>query len=501
MLFQLGGLLRQPGIPITVVVLGALISYVVYQRYLHPLAKYPGPFWASMTNFWKFYHYSTYKLPDTMVKIHEKYGPVVRIGPNDLNFNGARAIAPIYRVGRKMPKGIFYSAFTSFVPNLFGTTDEALHSLRRRQLAHAFSVSALKSMEVIFNEHIGNLVHKVDDHAQSGHVMDLKEAFSYYAYDVTGHLAFNQSFNTQNQSDPDLLPPLWGHFFLGNLYGSVAHLLPWIRDWTSWHPFVKKMIQNRIQLRTQAAVCVERAISNHKEGETVRSLITSLIDAEDPATGAKLSQDEINSEAFGFLVAGSHTTSSSLTVLFYYLTHNPEIYAKMVQEIDEQLVDDKEVYDFVGLETALPYSLAVLRESFRMSPVAALLLPRRVTEPTGSLIDGELIPPGVNCSMVSTSVHHNPDIWGPDHNRFDPDRFYPGTKLYDASFATNLMHFGQGHRQCIGRNIGMISIWKIAITMLKKYRFEAVDRGDVLEMIHTGAADKKGPLLVKITRR
>lgn len=109
--------------------LAFLVGYVVYQRCFHPLAKYPGPFLASMTNFWKFYHYKTLKFPETMIKIHEKYGPIVRIGPNDLNFNSSSAIPPIYKSGRKMPKSQFYNAFTSFVPNLFGTTNEQVSAL------------------------------------------------------------------------------------------------------------------------------------------------------------------------------------------------------------------------------------------------------------------------------------------------------------------------------------------------------------------------------------
>lgn len=95
-------------------------------------------------------------------------------------------------------------------------------------------------------------------------------------------------------------------------------------------------------------------------------------------------------------VAGSHTTSSTLTVLFYYLTHNPDIMAKVVKEIDERVEDAQGVHDFVGLESKLPYTLACIREGFRISPVAALLLPRRVIEAPGVYIDGELIPRGVS---------------------------------------------------------------------------------------------------------
>jgi hypothetical protein len=34
----------------------ALASYVVYQRYFSPLARVPGPFFASLTTVWLFYH-------------------------------------------------------------------------------------------------------------------------------------------------------------------------------------------------------------------------------------------------------------------------------------------------------------------------------------------------------------------------------------------------------------------------------------------------------------
>ena len=103
--------------------------------------------------------------------------------------------------------------------------------------------------------------------------------------------------------------------------------------------------------------------------------------------------------------------------------------------------------------------------------------------------------------MISTVLHHNPKVWGASHDQFDPDRFYPGSAIYNPSYTGYLLHFGQGYRQCIGRNIAMISIWKIVITLLKKYDIESVDKNEILDMEHTGASDKKGPLLIKVTRR
>lgn len=57
---------------VTGLLLVLAVGYIIYLRYFHPLAKYPGPFWASVTNFWKAYHYWTLKLPQTMVKLRKE---------------------------------------------------------------------------------------------------------------------------------------------------------------------------------------------------------------------------------------------------------------------------------------------------------------------------------------------------------------------------------------------------------------------------------------------
>lgn len=62
-----------------------LIGYAVYQKLLSPLARVPGPFLASFSNFW--WVLKIVKQRDQAweaVRLHESYGPVVRIGPNEV---------------------------------------------------------------------------------------------------------------------------------------------------------------------------------------------------------------------------------------------------------------------------------------------------------------------------------------------------------------------------------------------------------------------------------
>lgn len=57
---------------------GYLVFLVVYQivhyRFFHPLAKFPGPFWASVTRLWIAWH--NWKADELYLeqKLHEKYG-------------------------------------------------------------------------------------------------------------------------------------------------------------------------------------------------------------------------------------------------------------------------------------------------------------------------------------------------------------------------------------------------------------------------------------------
>jgi hypothetical protein len=99
-------------------------GYVIYQRFLHPLAKYPGPFLASLTDLWQAHQFMTLKQPYTLTKLHEKYGSVVRYGPDKLSITDEEAIKTIYQSGaRYMPKTEFYDAYGAAHPNVFGMRD------------------------------------------------------------------------------------------------------------------------------------------------------------------------------------------------------------------------------------------------------------------------------------------------------------------------------------------------------------------------------------------
>jgi hypothetical protein len=116
-------------IGLALLTVSAVVGYVVYQRFFHPLAAYPGPFLASITDLWQVHQFLTLKQPYNLTKLHEKYGQFVRYGPDKLSVTAEDAIPLVYqRGGKLMPKTEFYNAYGAAHPNVFGMRDEIVSS-------------------------------------------------------------------------------------------------------------------------------------------------------------------------------------------------------------------------------------------------------------------------------------------------------------------------------------------------------------------------------------
>lgn len=103
------------------------LGYVVYQRYFHPLASYPGPFLASITDLWQVSQFLGLKQPYNLTELHERHGPFVRYGPDKLSVTAEEIVPLVYQKGgRMMPKTEFYDAYGAAIPNVFGMRDEGV---------------------------------------------------------------------------------------------------------------------------------------------------------------------------------------------------------------------------------------------------------------------------------------------------------------------------------------------------------------------------------------
>jgi cytochrome P450 len=107
-------------------------------------------------------------------------------------------------------------------------------------------------------------------------------------------------------------------------------------------------------------------------------------------------------------VAGSHTTSGTMTLLFGHLLQNEQILERVTAEMHSNLPlagnATQMIHSINGLEQNLPYTMACIQENFRMNAVFSMPLPRKVTATNGIVIDGKVIPRNVKFASVPDSL-------------------------------------------------------------------------------------------------
>ena len=80
------------------------ISFLLSNRYHNGLNKYPGPFLASITNWWRFWVVYKKRPELEHIRLHEQHGDVVRLGPNNLSFSNPKALKTIYGLNKGFTK-------------------------------------------------------------------------------------------------------------------------------------------------------------------------------------------------------------------------------------------------------------------------------------------------------------------------------------------------------------------------------------------------------------
>lgn len=61
-----------------------LLYQVIYESFLSPLSPFSGPFWGRFTDLWHVAVITFGQEHTAIYALHEKYGPIVRLGPKKL---------------------------------------------------------------------------------------------------------------------------------------------------------------------------------------------------------------------------------------------------------------------------------------------------------------------------------------------------------------------------------------------------------------------------------
>jgi tryprostatin B 6-hydroxylase len=126
---------------------GLYSSLIVYRLLFNPLNKFPGPFWARLSSLHiAFRVWNKKDFHMDMLRLHQKHGRIVRIGPNDLSIIDADCVQVVSSAQSKCTRSIFYDQHLP-ITSLHVTRDAMEHAQRRRVWSRAFSDSALRGYE------------------------------------------------------------------------------------------------------------------------------------------------------------------------------------------------------------------------------------------------------------------------------------------------------------------------------------------------------------------
>ncbi|PWY66489.1 cytochrome P450 monooxygenase [Aspergillus sclerotioniger CBS 115572] len=454
------------------------VGWIFYAKWLHPLAKFPGPALAVVSRLWVVLHVARGQAETEQRQLHEKYGPIVRIAPNELIINDPRAVRAIYGVNSHCIKTDFYLPFRSpFArhPDHLTATDEKYHASRRRITNNIYSMTSILQAEKYVDKCTDLFLHRLGEIADGKGTVDIFYWARMYAYDVVGEFYFGRMLGfLENRHDYlgyiksiDTMIPIM----------AVAGVMPtYIRSVFMFGGLLFSRMRealSALSTLTQAAdAAVEDRVQAQQRGDEQKPDVLSKILKVYHEQGEKLDFNlvDVKMEAFGAFFGGSDTTAIALSGTLYHVLKNPHIYHTLVEEIDRATINgDLSTPHLTYHEVAkLPYLNACIREGMRFHPSVGLSLPRQVPK-EGKQVAGYWIPGDARIGINMAVMHLDSSVFGKDADRFNPERW-----LVSGADEMNqyILEFGAGSRTCMGKNIAMCELYKVIPELLRSFHLE-----------------------------
>lgn len=192
---------------------------------------------------------------------------------------------------------------------------------------------------------------------------------------------------------------------------------------------------------------VDSVIAQRKSGPDAfdmdKDLLGYMLNARDEHQ-LSLTDENIRDQVVTFLIAGHDTTANTIAWCLYQLSRNPEIQAKILQEIADNHITSNELPSSEQVNR-LKYLHQAIKETLRLyAPLRALT---KYCKTDCIVPGGYPIKAGDQVSIQLHALHHNPDTY-PDPYRFDPDRWTPEEEQKRSRYAW--LPFSTGPRGCIG---------------------------------------------------
>ncbi|GKZ36720.1 hypothetical protein AbraIFM66950_007917 [Aspergillus brasiliensis] len=459
----------------TVLLILYLSTVIIYNLFLHPLARYPGPV------LWRAFRFPFLltniggQLPHRIHEFHARYGDIVRVAPDELSFVDPRAWRDIYTSDREFVRPQQYKDQPpgKTAPNLIACS-EADHARLRKNLAPGFSEKFAALQEPILQKYIDTLVEKLDAKITSnggdGADVDLVEWINYLAFDVIGDLTWGSSF--------------------GCLEGLRYH--PWVQTVSQFkaaiivgsmkfYPLLYRFLMAITPADALKPVMEMWKVTDEKVAERVATSTTTT-----PSTTTRpdfvgtmlasraMTQEEMEVNSMLIIAAGSESITTVITGVLNHLLREKDQLHRLVDLLHDTFPTEKDIT--ATRLKLMPYLDAVLMEGMRLCPTIPDAMRRQVPR-GGARVAGHFVPEGMIVSIPPLASYRAP------RNFTSPSEFAPGRWLgEDERFRGDLGKqkeafnpFSLGSHNCPGQNLAWMELRLILARLLWRYDLAGVD--------------------------
>ncbi|KAL2794783.1 cytochrome P450 [Aspergillus keveii] len=453
-----------------------LLSSVVYNLYLHPLSHIPGPRLAAISQLPWLIALWQGRLHHQILEWHEEYGDMVRTGPNELSTVNPQAWKDVYGIkqARIFKKDRFAVATPIAGSRGVVAADGEDHSRQRRLMSHAFSERAMREQEALVSVHARNARERLLAlTAGRAGVLNIVELFLHYTFDVLTDLAFGESSNCLVDPAQHHFVTLTGDSAMQQILINLSRRLWIVRQFVPRFISPRALARKRMVFMQQANATLDRRLAAK---ETDRPDLVGHIMKHQSDT-LRMSNGELRTNTFSFVTAGSESTASALTAIVHFMSIFPEWQERVHDEIVGTLQQTP------GADTVtigkLRYTRAFITESLRVHPAIPSPLIREAHADT--IVYGQFIPKE---TFISTSIYaiHRSSANFHRATEFLPERWLdPEDGDGSASAPPEFAHdnheafqpFSTGTRNCIAKNLAMMEIRLLLMTLLPLFRFES----------------------------
>lgn len=402
-------------------------------------------------------------------ELHEQYGQVVRVGPNEVSTSDWSVYRDIYSGKASTKSKAFYDVIRAggVHLNIFSMQNKEQHAARRKLENQSYSRQAILQNQSLIAEKANVLVRRLVKTAEDSHssaTADFYDLSGLFSLEVILKCALNRDYGDSPAGDSlTILKAMDGGAISTQLSTALSPIVT--RKTGVYFPgFIGHAFRQHNVYEEMTKELLAQFERQHEASpsDTSRFMVAPMLTHTDGFLGRRLTKEEVLEEVMGLTFAGSGTTSTTLTYLVYSLARDATLQDQLREElraVPESLLELQ----------SLPLLNAIIKETFRMYPTIMSTLPRVLDHP---LQVGKHVLPARTIVGMQNYVHHRDSNLFPQPDDFIPERWLETNcdekRIEDMNAA--LTPFSLGSRNCIGQNLARAELHLATSKIFKRLR-------------------------------